>query len=319
MDPKERYYWDLTGYLVIRNVLSEAEIREVNRALDHVIQSGNVPTGGRSAGDSRSLQGTGARWAMNTNLLELPEPHGQLICNLMVHPEVVYRLNHLAGRGWRLDHGPQFNNAVKGTVGLQMHGRGEPHTEATGYLSQNRALYCGGITATWNLTDCPEGGGGFACSPGSHKSRYPMPDGVRTCDDDGGSVIQPAFRAGDVLLFMDGAQTHGTHPWQNDHDRRSLLFKYASRTSTRSGPSREVYLPEIYWDREVCEGMTSEQRAVMHGPGSSLGRDRALALVVDENGSVRTELPEGQVQIPVGPDPEEGGALTPVLRVATAR
>jgi len=145
-----------------------------------------------------------------------------------------------------------------------------------------------------------------------------MPPGVRTCDADGNSVRQPEIAAGDVLLFMDGAQTHGTHPWRNDHERRSLLFKFASRTSPRSGPSREVYLPEVYWGDEVCAGMSAAERAVMHGPGSALGRDPALRLKVAGNGVVETDLPEGQAQTPVGTDAEEGGALTTRVREALA-
>jgi len=124
--------------------------------------------------------------------------------------------------------------------------------------------------------------------------------------------------AGDVLLCMDGAQTYGTHPWQNDHDRRSLLFKFASRTSCRSGPCQEVYLPEVYWNNEICDGMSAAERAVMHGPGSALGRDPALRLNVNADGSVVTDLPEGHEQVPVAPDAEEGGALTARVREAIA-
>ncbi len=169
-------------------------------------------------------------------------------------------------------------------------------------------LYAGGVTVTWNLSDSPAGGGGFAVTPGSHKSRYPMPPGVTTCDDDGGSIIQPELMTGDIVFFMDGAQTHGTHPWLNDHDRRSLLFKYASRTSTRSGPSREVYLPETYWDASTCVEMSPEQQAVMHGPGSGIG-DPNMRLTVDSGGTVRLDTPDGKpVDRPVNP-PEEGRAL----------
>ena len=34
MDAKEKYYWDLTGYLIVRDVLSQTEIDEVNEALE---------------------------------------------------------------------------------------------------------------------------------------------------------------------------------------------------------------------------------------------------------------------------------------------
>lgn len=84
---------------------------------------------------------------------------------------------------------------------------------------------------------------------------------------------------------MDGAQTHGTHPWQNDWDRRSVLFKYASRTSIRQDTARCI-APEDYWDQEVVAGMTPEERGVMFGPCSAPNRDD-MFLTVEEDGSVR--------------------------------
>ena len=311
MDAKERYFWDLTGYLVVRGVLSKPEIDEVNRALDHVIATGGINTDSdnRGARGSESLKGSGPRWAWNTNLLDLPKPYCDPIRKLLGHPQVVSRVNEMCGVGWRMDHGPQFNNAVKGTVGLTMHGKGEPHNEAVAFNRQGDTTYCGGLTVTWNLADSPAGGGGFVVSPGSHKSRYPMPDGVMTCDDDGGSVVQPEFVAGDVAFFMDGAQTHGTHPWLNDHERRSLLFKYASRTSTRSGPSREVSLPDVYWDDSVCQDMTPEQKAVMYGPGSSIHTPN-MWLTVGEEGEVKLDTPDGKpVDSTISYPPEEGRAM----------
>ena len=71
-----------------------------------------------------------------------------------------------------------------------------------------------------------------------------------------GVVSQPEMKAGDVIFFMDGAQTHGTLPWRGEHPRRSILFKYADRTSVRAGVSREIAPPEIYWGEELVEGMT---------------------------------------------------------------
>ena len=290
MDAKERYFWDLTGYLIVRNVLTPEEIQETNEALDYVIRSGFVRQGedNAPARDSTFLRGTGARWAHGANLLNLEKPYCDPVRKLLTHPQVVSRLNVMCGKGFRLDHGPQFNNAVKGAAGLTLHGAGHPHRPYVAYHHQSGKPYCAGVTVTWNLTDCPEGGGGFACAPGSHKSKYPMPKGVRNCDEDMGAVVQPGMRAGDVLFFMDGAQTHGTHPWRNNQERRSLLFKYASRTATRQGPSRQLVAPEVYWDSETVEDMTPEQRAVMFGPCSAPG-SRNMYLTVDADGAVRVE------------------------------
>ncbi len=290
MTAKERYYWDVTGHLVVRNTLSQEELDAVNAVLDFVIDAGSVHQNedNHGAADSTFLRGAGSRWAHGTNLLELPKPHCEPIRNLLAHPVVVQYLNVMCGAGFRLDHGPQFNNAVKGTAGLTLHGAGEPHRDFVAYHHQNGEMYCGGVTVTWNLTDCPEDKGGFACVPGSHKSKYPMPIGVRYCDEDMGTVANPGIRAGDVLFFMDGAQTHGTHPWQNDHARRSILFKYASRTATRGGPSQAVCQPEIFWDGDTVGGMTMQQRAVMFGPCSAPGSDE-MFLVIEDDGAVRLE------------------------------
>ena len=111
-----------------------------------------------------------------------------------------------------------------------------------------------------------------------------MPAGVRSCDEPLDVVHQPVLKAGDVIFFMDGAQTHGTLPWQGEAPRRSALYKYSSRTATRGGVSIELAEPEVYWDEAIVEGMTPEQRAVMYGPCSSIAK--GLHLQVDADGNV---------------------------------
>jgi ectoine hydroxylase-related dioxygenase (phytanoyl-CoA dioxygenase family) len=286
MTKKEQYFWDLNGHLILRSVLSPEEVAEVNKALDHAqrdVEAKSELTGGDA------LAGTASRWYGGDNLLSLPHPHCEPFRKMLAHPMVVQRLVQMCGKGVRLDHGPQFNNAIKGTQGLILHGAGEPHRPFVAYHHQRDAGFCNGVTVTWNLTDCPAGGGGFACVPGSHKSKYPMPEGVRNCVADMGTVIQPEVRAGDVLFFMDGAQTHGTHPWQNDHERRSVLFKYAGRTAVRS--KLAFAPPDKYWEPEIVEDMTEEELAVMWGPFS--GGSRVVpALVCDDDGAVHIESDE---------------------------
>ena len=284
MNARERYYWDLTGHLVVPGVLSEREVDDINRTLDYVIDSGAVSESEGGSRNSTFLQGGKTRWAF-ANLLDLPGDYASPIRPLLVHPEVVVRLRTMCGPGFRLDHGPQFQNARKGAEGLTLHGAGAPHRDFVAYHNQAGEMYCGGVTVTWNLTDCPAGGGGFAAAPGSHRSDFPMPAGVRDCDDDGGAVVQPEIRAGDCFFFMDGAQTHGTHPWQNDHERRSVLMKYASRTSIRQG--RDLVDPDTHWDGSTVEGMSPVERAVMYGPASAVF-DRPVRLSVRDDGEVVT-------------------------------
>ena len=167
MNARERYYWDLTGHLVVPGVLSEREVDDINRTLDYVIDSGAVSESEGGSRNSTFLQGGKTRWSF-ANLLDLPGDYASPIRPLLVHPEVVVRLRTMCGPGFRLDHGPQFQNARKGAEGLTLHGAGAPHRDFVAYHNQAGEMYCGGVTVTWNLTDCPAGGGGFAAAPGSH-------------------------------------------------------------------------------------------------------------------------------------------------------
>ncbi len=37
------------------------------------------------------------------------------------------------------------------------------------------------------------------------------------------------MEAGDVLLFMGAAQTHGAYPWMNEKPRRGVILTYISK------------------------------------------------------------------------------------------
>jgi hypothetical protein len=288
MNAKERYFWDLNGHLILRGVLNKKELAAANAAIDACADRISPGEPNCLSRGSESLQGLGRPGLRGTQLLNIEKPHCDIFKKMLVHPDVISRLRYMCGRGFRLDHGPQFIGGVKGTSGHRLHGAGAPHKPFVGYHHQDGEPHVGGVTVSWQLTEVIEGKGGFACVPGSHKSNFDAPDGVTSCDDHMGTVIQPGAQPGDVVFFMDGAQTHGTFPWQNDHERRSILYKFASRTSARTGPTGEVAPPTIYWDNEVVDDMSDEQLAVMWGPYSGHG-GKVPSLVVDAAGGVKIE------------------------------
>ena len=238
--------------LVVQPVMTAGDVLFFAETATH----GTLPW--RSETERRSVQ------TSSEGLFTLPKPHCEPFRRLLAHPAVVSRLNIMCGRGFRFDHGPHYIGGVRGTAGLTMHGTGEPHRGYVAYHQQNGNSYCAGVTVSWSLSDAGPGDGGFggfACVVGSHKSRFTM------------------------LFFMDGAQTHGTLPWNADHARRSVLYKYAGRTATRTGRSARLAPPEIYWGEELVEGMTPQERAVMYGPTSAPGT-RDVNLIVDDSGHV---------------------------------
>ena len=292
MDAKERYFWDLTGHLVVPNVLTADEVKDANEAIDYYTQEilkgeGTEDQPGRPNIHENTVVRTSNK---HPYFLEMPEPYSEPFRKMLVHPQIVKRLNEMCGMGFRLDHGPELIGHVKGVEGLRLHGSGDRHKPYVAYTNQNGQMYCGGVTVTWQLADVNEGDGGFVAVPGSHKSKYFMPEDVKYFKSDMDLMVQPAMKAGDVLFFMDGAQTHGTLPWQASHQRRSILYKYTGRTATRQGPAEEVAPPEIYWDEAIIEGMTPEALAVMWGPYANYHEELPM-LGVDEGGRVQTEEP----------------------------
>ena len=288
MTPRERYYWDLTGHLVLRGVLTPDEVDAGNAALDHAaerIENGTDAYSESLRKDSNPkwLNGTWVRTRPDTPfLLMLKSPHCDLWRRLLAHPEIVPRMNAMCGPGFRLDSGPVYIGGVVGTHIHKLHGAGEPHKPYVGYHATSGAGFAGAVTVAYLLTDAGPDDGGFACAPGSHKARYPIPPGVRTTEEDLGCVENPSLKAGDALFFMDGALTHGARPWLAAHPRRTVLYKYACRTAARRGTALTNLEPRMQWDDDVIQGMPAEQRAVMYGPSSSPQTDSPYLQVSDE-------------------------------------
>ena len=284
IDEKEFYFWDLNGYMVVRGVMDEQWLAEANEAVDKF--QDRIVVGSELAGGSVSQAGTGR--PLLSGLLDLPAPYNAPFRRMIAHPAVVQRLNWMGGSGYRTGGATVFC-AVQGTSGHSLHDGNEPMSPSRGYYFKNGRSYAETVTITWQLRDVEPGLGGFACVPGSHKTQYPQPRGVRTCDDTMGLVAQPAMKAGDVLFFMDGGCTHGALAWKNPVPRRGVLIKYQSKNTNWGGG---VIDPQERWG-DMVEDMTEEQFAVMRGPERD-GRHRTVPRLVVEDGQVSVSYdPEG--------------------------
>ena len=147
---------------------------------------------------------------------------------MIAHSAVVQRLNWMIGSGFRIQ-SARAVCSVKGTSGHGLHSGAEPTKYTNSYVFQNGRTYSEAINVAWQLRDVVEADGGFVCVPGSHKARYPLPPSMVTCDETMGLVHHVEMRAGDVLIFLAGAQTHGAYPWKSDSSRRAVLIGYGSR------------------------------------------------------------------------------------------
>lgn len=278
IDEKEFYFWDLNGYLVLRNVMDQAWLDRANEIVDR--HQDKVVVGGELARGSVTQAGTGR--PLLSGLLELPGDDSEPFRRMIAHPDIVHRLTWMGASGFRTGGATVFC-AVEGTSGHALHDGNEPISPSRGYHFKNGRSYAETVTITWQLRDVEPDLGGFAAVPGSHKTQYPMPPGVRTCDDTMGLVVQPVMKAGDVLFFMDGGCTHGALAWKNPIPRRGVLVKYQSKNSNWGGG---VVDPKDRWG-DMVEDMTEEQFSVMRGPERD-ARNRTIP---------RLEVQDGKVEV----------------------
>ena len=78
-------------------------------------------------------------------------------------------------------------------------------------------------------------------------------------------VHQPEAEAGDMIIFTE-ALVHGTMPWEGEHERRALLYKFSPG---HSAWSQSYYNPDDY------PNVTDQQRRIMEPPSIG-GREKVV-------------------------------------------
>ena len=251
MTSEEKFQVDLQGYLVIKNILTDDEVAEMNAFIDRE--------------SSERLRGHGER---------VSSLWGEPFKSLIDHPKILPYLLELLGPHVRLDHDYTIF-MDEGQEGGRLHGGedggGPGGPEADHWYKYRDGIMRNGLSVmSYNLADAPEGAGGFACIPGSHKSNFlqELPSDVRHFERPAHYVAQPPVEAGDVLFFTE-ALVHGTMTWRAKHQRRSLLYKYSPGHSAWSGE---------YHDLSKYGELTEQQKRMLLPP--SIGN---RPYVIDEN------------------------------------
>lgn len=231
MNAKERYLFDLQGFLLIPGVLSRPTLDVMNAAID---------------------QGPEKELPFRNGILEWGSEYRALIADPAIQPY----LTAILGKHYRLDHEYAIIHK-KGAKGLDLHGGNTPYDPGQYYHVRDGRIYSGLTVVSYALTDIGPDDGGFCCIPGSHKANFPVPEEFERHDDMGPTIHVPQ-RAGDVLIFTE-ALTHGTFPWQGSHERRSLLLKFS--------PSMIAWA-EHHRSEEFLATLNDEERKILDSPRS---------------------------------------------------
>lgn len=243
MNEQQCYLFDLQGFLVIEDALTAAQLMAINGAIDQHIAALGLPAE--------------KPWLRFDGLLPWGKPFQELIDPIAIAPY----LDWVLGDGYRLDH--DYLHIIRqgtGPIGSYLHGGATPFDPCQYYHFQNGRMYNGLTAVAYFLTDVHPGEGGFGCVPGSHKSNFPLPRAWKDMSQSQPDCVRAVpGRAGTAILFTE-ALTHGTLPWAQNCERRTLFYKYSPRSSAWS---RHNYDVAAYPD------LTDAQRDRLKSPGIS--------------------------------------------------
>jgi len=245
---REKYFFDLNGYLLLKGALSPDEVSRINGAIDDLlpIQPGEWKgyVHGHTYGDEEGL-----------NLQQIYEG-GEPFEELIDHPSWIEKVKYFVGGEGTFDYnaGPLFIDECFASIrgpgqAIGLHSGGHEGTKRTQFRYYNGRFHCGQINILMALTDIHEGDGATMVIPGSHKANFPHPDfdkhkmnGEEPSVDNVEGAIEIHMDAGDAILFVD-AISHGSAKRVNEGKRRIIVYRYGpSWGNTRHGyvPSQEL-------------------------------------------------------------------------------
>ena len=227
MNDTEKFLFDLQGYIVVPGFLSPDEVSALNDAFDANWDQ-------RRDDDNRDPSGNMAgsdRRGMFTGMLTWEQPHCRPFRDLLAHPKLLLYLDTLHGRGWKLDHEPFMLTGGKGIEGLRIHGTTNVlYNGSRFYAYTNGQMRVGLLVVQYALHDQNPGDGGLCVIAGSHKANFDCPREITTWEEHQEVVYQVPMKAGDMVIFSENT-LHGSLPWQADHERRALLYRYTPEVS----------------------------------------------------------------------------------------
>lgn len=258
---RERYFFDLNGYLLLKGALSGDEVAAINAGIDALlpIQPGEWKghVHGHNYADDDGV-----------NLQQIYEG-GDAFEKLIDHPSWIEKVKYFVGGADTFDynHGPLFIDENFANIrgpgeAIGLHSGGHEGTKRNQFRFYNGRFQCGQINILMALTDIGPGDGSTMVVPASHKAHFPHPDRHRhamkaeiASVDNVEGAVNIYMDAGDALLFVD-AICHGSAERTNSGERRIIVFRY--------GPSWGNFRYGYQVSDELLARLTPERRQIVH-------------------------------------------------------
>lgn len=249
------YFFDLHGYLVLRNALTAEQVAALNHAFDSFPDVGQ----GGWIGNAQRRDYTAATGFELHNVLDCGDPTFDMLVD---HPAWIDHVRHYCGEEGTYVEGVTIDEniaSIRNAGGHHpVHSGGHDASVRTQYRYENGHFRCGQVNVIVALTDIGPGDGATMVIPGSHKSnlRHPQEGDYAKGDrmDALPGAVEVHVQAGDALVFVD-ALMHGGSSRTTPGQRRVIIVRY--------GPSWAGSRFGYTWSAELLDRLTPMRRYIL--------------------------------------------------------
>jgi len=262
---RDRFFFDLNGFLVLKGVLDADHLAAINARLDEYMAMTPPLQSNEWIGAVHAHTYTGTEGLNLQQIYEAGEPFERLID----HPAWIEKVKTFVGGQANFDahHGPLFIDenfaSIRGpgdAIGL--HSGGYAPVKRCQYRYRNGEFSCGQINILMAFNNVGPGDGATMVVPASHKANFPHPEAEPASMKPGESrsvdgvegAVEVHLDPGDALLFVD-AIMHGSAKRINEGQRRIAVFRY--------GPSWGMFRHRYRPSAELLERLTPERRKIV--------------------------------------------------------
>lgn len=267
---RDRYFFDLNGFLILKGAIDPDHLAALNAILDDFLAMDPPLKPGEYIGAVHAHTYTGNEGLNLQQIYEAGEPFERLID----HPAWIEKVKTFIGGQNNFDavHGPLFIDenfaSIRGPgEAIGLHSGGHEMVKRTQYRYHNGQFGCGQVNILMALNDIGPGDGATMVIPASHKANFRHPQfgsasmaerQVRSVDGVEGAV-EVHLDAGDAILFVDGIM-HGSAKRVNEGQRRIAVYRY--------GPSWGMFRQPYRPSQQLLERLAPERRKIVwpHAP-----------------------------------------------------
>jgi len=229
----DRYLFDLNGFIVLRQALSEDEVLACNSVMDSMQDC----QPGEWRGHVHGHNFTGSHEGLN---LQQIYESGPAFERLIDHPAWINKVIHFIGTdepNFDGNHGPifideNFANIREQGQAIGLHSGGDKRVTRCQFRYHDGRFHCGQVNVLMAFRDIGPGDGATMVIPGSHKSNIPHPEYAQAAMADTATsvdgitgAIEVHMQAGDALVFVDSIM-HGSAARVNAGQRRIAVYRY---------------------------------------------------------------------------------------------